>query len=192
MESSVQIMAMLPTHHLPEAAMPWMAEARKVFGGLVILIDENRATAGTESRAKSVATRVHLHPADTWYENDRAAMARACESDWVFVIDYDEQLSPEWQQDSWRQIRQTTEFTHFWCPRRWVVPGWAVRHVVSVVAGLATQASAQSHHGHHVSHRVAQQDSCAWARRSISASGVVSPQPDPVVACSARGQGPAL
>ena len=50
-------------------------------------------------------------------------MARACESDWVFVIDYDEQLSPEWQQDSWRQILETTEFTHFWCPRRWVVPG---------------------------------------------------------------------
>jgi hypothetical protein len=32
-------------------------------------------------------------------------------------------LSPEWQQDSWRQILETTEFTHFWCPRRWVVPG---------------------------------------------------------------------
>jgi hypothetical protein len=120
---SVQIKAMLATHHLPEESMPWMAEARRVFGELVIFVDENRATAGTKSRAKSVGTCVHHYKVDTWYDGDWGGMARACESDWVFVIDYDEQLSHEWQQDSWRQILQTTEFTHFWCPRRWVVPG---------------------------------------------------------------------
>ncbi len=120
---SVQISAMLATHHLPEESMPWMAEARRVFGELNIFIDQNRATAGTDIRAKSVATRVHHYEVNTWYDGDRAGMARACESDWVFVLDYDEQLSPEWQQDSWRQILATTEFTHFWCPRRWVVPG---------------------------------------------------------------------
>jgi hypothetical protein len=117
------ITGLLPTHHLPEESMPWMAEARKVFGELVVFIDENRATAGTESRAKSVGTRVHHFKAKTWYDSDWGAMARACDSDWVFFIDYDEQLSPEWQQDSWRQILETTDFTHFWCPRRWVVPG---------------------------------------------------------------------
>src|SRR5204863_4549126 len=103
--------------------MPWVVEARKIFGELVIFIDENRATPGTESRAKSVGTRVHNFRANTWYESDWGAMARACEGDWVFIMDYDEQLSPEWQQDSWRQILETTEFTHFWCPRKWVVPG---------------------------------------------------------------------
>lgn len=120
---SVQITAMLATHHLPEESMPWMAEARRVFGELVIFIDENRATAGTDIRAKSVGTRVHHYKVNTWYDGDRGGMARACGSDWVFAIDYDEQLSPEWQQDSWRQILETTQLTHFWCPRRWVVPG---------------------------------------------------------------------
>jgi hypothetical protein len=120
---SVQIKAMVSTHHLPEESMPWMTEARRVFGELVVFIDENRVTAGTESRARTVATRVHSHKVDTWYDGDWGAMARACESDWVFVIDYDEQLSPEWHDDAWRQILSTTELTHFWCPRRWVLPG---------------------------------------------------------------------
>src|SRR5207247_1454819 len=91
--------AMLTTQHLPEESWPWMAEARNVFGELIIFLDEKRITAGTESRARSVGTRVHHHRANTWFEWDLAAMARACESDWVFVIEYDEQLSPEWQQD---------------------------------------------------------------------------------------------
>jgi hypothetical protein len=120
---SDQITAMVATHHLPEESMPWMTEARGIFGALVVFIDENRVTPGTESRARSVATRVHSQKFDTWYDGDRGAMARACESDWVFVIDYDEQLSPEWHHDAWRQILNTTELTHFWCPRRWVVPG---------------------------------------------------------------------
>ena len=118
----MQIKALLTTHNLPEESLPWMAEAREVFGELIIFIDENRVTAGTESRARSVGTSVYHHRADTWFEWDLGAMARACESDWVFIIEYDEQLSPEWHQDSWRQILEKTESTHFWCPRRWVVP----------------------------------------------------------------------
>jgi hypothetical protein len=117
------IKAMLATHHLPEESMPWMAEAREVFGELLIFIDQNRVTAGTEDRARRVGTSVHHHRADTWYEWDLGAMARACESDWVFIIEYDEQLSPEWHDDAWRRILKSTESTHFWCPRRWVVPG---------------------------------------------------------------------
>jgi hypothetical protein len=48
-------------------------------------------------------------------------MARACESEWVFILDYDEQLSPEWRRPQWRQILETTPFTHFWLSRRWIV-----------------------------------------------------------------------
>ena len=110
----MQVKAMLVTHHLPEESMPWMAEARDIFDELVIFIDEKRAKAGTLDRAREVGSRVHLHNADTWYEWDLASKARACESDWVFVLEYDEQLSPEWQQkDQWRQILETTAFTHF-------------------------------------------------------------------------------
>ncbi len=103
--------------------MPWMAEARSVFDELVIFIDENRVKTGTVDRAKEVGSRVHLYKADTWYEWDLEAKARACDSEWVFQIEYDEQLSPEWQQGGWRQLLETTEFTHFWIARRWTVPG---------------------------------------------------------------------
>src|SRR5437588_9082442 len=119
----MRITAFLPTHDLPAESMPWMIEARNVFDELLIFIDEKRVTPGTVKRAKQVATRVQYHKAGAWLDWDRAAMARACGSEWVFLIERDEQLSPEWQQNQWRQILETTEFTHFWIPRRWIVPG---------------------------------------------------------------------
>ena len=97
----MRITALLPTHDLPEQSMPWMMEARKIFDELVIFIDEKRVTPGTVTRAERVGTRVHYHRADTWYEWDLGAMARQCESDWVFIIERDEQLSGEWQQAQW-------------------------------------------------------------------------------------------
>lgn len=100
-----------------------MAEVRAVFDELVIFVDENRVKAGTIDRARKVGSRVHLYRADTWYEWDLGSKARACESDWVFQIEYDEQLSPEWRQDGWRQLLERTSFTHFWILRRWTVPG---------------------------------------------------------------------
>src|ERR1700680_288839 len=119
----MRINAMLPTHDLSEESMPWMAETRDIFDELVIFIDEKRVTPGTVARAEKVATRVRYYKAETWYEWNRGAMARACQSEWIFLIERDEQLSPEWRQNSWRKILETTEFTHFWIPRRWVVPG---------------------------------------------------------------------
>jgi hypothetical protein len=100
-----------------------MQEIRNIFDELVIYIDRKRVTPGTVSRAEKVGTRVHYHDAETWYEWDLGSMARACESDWVFIIERDEELSPEWRQPQWRQILESTELTHFWIPRRWVVPG---------------------------------------------------------------------
>jgi hypothetical protein len=119
----MRIKALLATHDLSEEAMPWMVEARSIFDELVIFIDEKRVTPGSVARAQKVATHVHRHTADTWYEWDLGAMARQCESDWVFIIERDEQLSPEWQQSQWRQILETTQLTHLWAPRRWTVSG---------------------------------------------------------------------
>jgi hypothetical protein len=119
----MRVAAFLPTHHLPEESLPWMAEAKTVFDDFVIFIDEHRATAGTIDRAQSLGSRVHCHQSDTWFKADCVGMARACKSEWVFLIEYDEQLSSEWQQRVWRRILETTKFTHFWFPRRWVAPG---------------------------------------------------------------------
>lgn len=97
-----------------------MQEARGVFDELVILIDEKRVTPGTIDRAQQVASRVLHNKGDTWYDPDRFSMLVSLDSEWVFLLEYDEQLSPEWQQqDRWRQILETTQFTNFSVPRRW-------------------------------------------------------------------------
>ena len=119
----MRVSVLLKTHHLQEEVMPWMAEAGRIFDKLVIFIDEKRATPGTLNYARKLSSHVHSYNSETWYASDFAAMARACESDWVFLLDYDEELSPEWQQDGWREILETTHFTHFWLPRRHIVPG---------------------------------------------------------------------
>jgi GT2 family glycosyltransferase len=118
----VRATAFLATHDLPEESMPWMEEVRNIFDELVIFIDEKRVTPDTVARAEKVGSRVHYHKAERWYDWELAAMARACDSDWVFQIERDEQISPEWRQSVWRQILQTTHLTHFWVPRRWIVP----------------------------------------------------------------------
>ena len=115
------ISGVIYTYHLPEEAMPWIAEARNVFDEMVIFIDEKRATPGTVSRAEKVASRVLPNKAETWYGADGHSLVAACRGDWLFTLDYDEELGPEWQQDGWRQILETTQFTHFWFPRRWMV-----------------------------------------------------------------------
>jgi hypothetical protein len=110
------------THHLPEEVMPWIAEARDIFDEMVVFIDEKRATPGTVSRAKEVASHVFPNNAETWYGADGHSLVAACRGDWLFTLDFDEELGSEWRQEGWRQILETTQFTHFWFPRRWVVP----------------------------------------------------------------------
>jgi hypothetical protein len=119
----MRVNAMLATHDLPAESLPWMEEVRDVFDELVIFIDAKRAVPGAVDRAEKVASRVHHHHAEKWYEWDLGSMARACDSDWVLIIERDEQMSPEWRQPEWRQILESTDFTHFWISRRWTVPG---------------------------------------------------------------------
>ncbi|MBA3881521.1 MAG: hypothetical protein H0X73_02155 [Chthoniobacterales bacterium] len=125
----MRVTALLPTHDLSDEAVPWMEEIRDVFDELVVFLDEKRLTTGTLPRIQKVATRVERYTADCWYDWDLASMARECKSEWVFVIERDEQLSPEWKQSSWRELLKSSEFTHFLSPRRWIVPGG--RYIVS-------------------------------------------------------------
>ena len=119
----MEIAVLLATHHLPEESVAWFLEAKGVFGQLVIFIDEQRVTPGTIERARKLGTRVVLHQSPSWYESDFGAMARSCGTEWVFILDYDEQLSAEWQDPCWREILKNTSYTHFWCPRRWITKG---------------------------------------------------------------------
>ena len=119
----MRIVALLVTHHLDEEALPWFARAREVFDELVIFIDARRATPGTWERAQQVASRVYRCEADAFFALDFYAMFAACDSDWIIYLDHDEELSLEWDDDSWRRLLQDTPCTHFWFPRRWIVAG---------------------------------------------------------------------
>jgi SAM-dependent methyltransferase len=116
----MRITALVPTHHLLAESMAWIIEARNIFDEVIVLIDQKRATPGTIARAEEVASHVVWNNRDTWYDPNRFSLLGECNSDWVFLLEYDEQLSLEWQQqDRWRQILETTQFTNFWVPRRW-------------------------------------------------------------------------
>src|SRR3954453_23849278 len=113
----MRVTALLPTHDLSEEAVTWMEEARSAFDGLVVFLDEKRVTPGTAARVQKVATRVVPYRVDSWYEWDISEMARQCDSDWLFLIERDEQLSPGWHQQGWRAFLEDERFTHYLIPR---------------------------------------------------------------------------
>jgi len=59
------------------------------LGNLVIFIDAKRVTPRTLSRERKVDSRVYPYQANRWYDWDLASKARACESDWIFLLEYD-------------------------------------------------------------------------------------------------------
>lgn len=116
----MRVVALLVTHHLHEEALPWFAAAREVFDELVIFIDAQRATAETWDRARAVGSRVFESEAEAFFRLDFRAMCAACDSDWIFYLDHDEELSADWHVGHWRRFLHFTEYTHFWFPRRWL------------------------------------------------------------------------
>ncbi|HVF71283.1 MAG TPA: hypothetical protein VM940_06715 [Chthoniobacterales bacterium] len=116
-----EIACLVVTHQMTAEAIPWMKRAREVFGRLVIFIDRHRASADAERHAQAVGAEVHFSDSAMFFASDFRAMVKACDSEWIFFLDHDEELSPEWSDPSWRSILQNTEFTHFLCSRRWVL-----------------------------------------------------------------------
>jgi hypothetical protein len=112
----------LVTHEITEEAIPWLKRAREIFGRMVVVIDAQRALPGAYERAKAVTPLVHLSDSPTFFGSDFRRLLALCESDWTLFLDYDEELSAEWEDESWRKLIRQSEFTHFLCARRWIVP----------------------------------------------------------------------
>lgn len=110
------------THDIPEEAMPWLRRAREIFGRLVVFVDSPRAKPSVQERANALASAVYNSGSPLFFGSDFRAMVDACESDWVFYLDFDEELSPEWDDNNWRSLLRRAEFTHYLFPRRWILP----------------------------------------------------------------------
>ena len=102
--------------------MPWLKRAREIFGRLLVVIDAQRAVPGAVERAKAITPLVHSVDSATFFGLDFRALPALCESDWAFFLDHDEELSAEWDDEGWRKLLRQSEFTHFLCARRWIVP----------------------------------------------------------------------
>src|SRR4051794_35890214 len=97
-QEGMRVTALVPTHHLPEESMAWVTEARNIFDEVIVLIDQQHVTPGTLARAEKVATKVVRNNCGLWRDPNRFSLLSGSESDWVFILEYDEQLSSEWQQ----------------------------------------------------------------------------------------------
>lgn len=117
---AVLLSGVLITHHLSDEALGWFRSARDVVDELVAFVDERRATPGLDARLRQLDARIINTNAPEFFRADFAAMVAACRGEWLLKIDYDEELSPEWQDRRWREILAQNEFNHFWSPRRWL------------------------------------------------------------------------
>ena len=102
--------------------MPWLKRACEIFGRMVILIDAPRAVPGAIERAKAITPLVHTSDSATFFGVDFRSLPVLCESDWCFFLDYDEELSAEWEDENWRELIRQSEISHFLCARRWMLP----------------------------------------------------------------------
>ncbi len=119
----MRVSGLVITHQLSAHAIAWMAEVAKLTDELVVVVAEERAQPEVIARFETLGARVIRPHWSGFYpsqEESREMMA-ACRGDWILKVDHDEELSPEWHDPSWRQVLRSSEFTHFWLPRRWAL-----------------------------------------------------------------------
>ncbi|MCL5743448.1 MAG: glycosyltransferase [Acidobacteria bacterium] len=87
---------------------------------IVVCIDD-RTTDNSVALARSFTPHVHLVRGG-YFE---ALLPRAipfCQGDFVLRLDDDEQLGGNWNKESFDLLVRFNDITHFWTPRRWIVP----------------------------------------------------------------------
>ena len=120
----------LVTHELSDEALGWFLSFRKLVDEFVVFADRDPASEDLKQKLRALDAR--LVPISghggAIYKADLGAMLAECHGDWIFKVDYDEELSAEWHDPRWRKIL-AGEQTHFWSPRRWITaPGKYITH----------------------------------------------------------------
>ncbi|MEY2564356.1 MAG: lipopolysaccharide transport system ATP-binding protein [Verrucomicrobiota bacterium] len=118
----MQVSGLLITHQLSDEAFGWFCRLRNIVDELVVFVDADKAAPDLYDRLRKLDARILKSDTAAFYNLDFKKMVAACEGEWVLKVDYDEELSLEWSDPRWREILQTSGFTHFWSPRRWLTP----------------------------------------------------------------------
>ena len=103
----------------PESAV-WFTRVSELVDELLIFVDVERASAETRQLARRVATRMLETTTRGFIEAQLKEMVEACRGEWVLRLDSDEELTPSWYQQPWRELLCKIDHTHFKLPRRWV------------------------------------------------------------------------
>jgi len=91
-------------------------ESVKLIGGDIILIDQ-QSRDKTAALAKKKSIQTIEFPHSNYVEPARGFGIDQAKSDWVFILDADEQITPDLAEEIKKAIR-SSEFTHFRIPRK--------------------------------------------------------------------------
>jgi hypothetical protein len=93
----------------------------QIASELVVCID--RATVDDSAQvARRFTDRVHLVETQGYIETSLSLMAALCSGQFMLRIDDDECLGGEWGDGRIEALARSNDITHFWTPRRWLIP----------------------------------------------------------------------
>jgi hypothetical protein len=94
------------------------------FADEIVVCVDRRSTDSSVAVARQFTSNVNILDADApsvdWAYG---RVAESCKGDFVLYLDDDELLGGDWDRDRFQRWVAYNGLTHFWIPRRWIVPG---------------------------------------------------------------------
>lgn len=103
-----------------EACLRSIAEAH-LADEIVVCVDSTTSD-NTLEIAQRFTSEVHLLDTGGFIESVLPNMSSLCRHEWILRLDDDECLNGDWSREILEPLLKT-RITHFWIPRRWLIPG---------------------------------------------------------------------
>ena len=92
------------------------------FADEIVVCIDRETSDGTWSIVRHYTDKIHTLQTRGYIESVLAEMAGLCSGDWILRIDDDEALGGDWRREPIESLIHFNDITHFWTPRRWIVP----------------------------------------------------------------------
>jgi glycosyltransferase involved in cell wall biosynthesis/SAM-dependent methyltransferase len=103
--------------------MKFLASLQEIADELVVLIDSE--AKDSLAIAQRFTNQVYVLPHKGYIEAHLQEVVSHCSGDWIFRIDDDETLSPQWTRTLIKELMSDRYTTHYWIPRLWLVSSGA-------------------------------------------------------------------